>query len=213
MTAHRRFSPLRWRLSPNSRLTRDGRARRRYNCVKQGEWGERAEAAVALVAEHLADRERVGSDPVRIADFGAGNERLRLLLQAGLQGTLDYRSYDLHPQLPTTTRLDVAREMPDADFDVVFCLGLLEYLPSIPDLARRLRTVCRFALVSYVTSDSAVAIPHEERLRHGWTTHLTAKEIETAFDRAGFRLAGSTTSDGEATTLWLWTNLAAERSP
>lgn len=213
MTAHRRLSLPRWRLSPNSRLTRDGRARRRYNCGKQGEWDERANAAVALVSEHVANRERAGSGSVRIADFGAGNERLRLLLQAELQSTLDYRSYDLHPQLPTTTRLDVAREMPDADFDVVFCLGLLEYLPSIPDLARRLGTVCRFALVSYVTSDSPVAIPHEERLRHGWTTHLTAKEIEAAFERAGFRLAGRTTSDGEATTLWLWTNVAAEGSP
>lgn len=189
--------------SATSRLTPAGRARRRYNCGKQGEWDERAEAAVGLLGEH-PDQWKPTAGPAAIADLGAGNERLRELLEIRLDCDLDYRPYDLHPQLPTTTRLDVACEMPAESFDVVFCLGLLEYLPSIPDLAQRLAKRARFALVSYVTSDSPVAIPHEERLRHGWTTHLTAEAIEAAFGEAGFRSPASTISDGEATTLWLW---------
>jgi hypothetical protein len=199
-------------LSPTSRLTRKGRARRRYNCGKQGEWDERAEAAVALLAEQGGDLRSSAPGSVRIADLGAGNERLRSLLQIRLGGAFEYHPFDLHPQLPTTQQLDVVREMPADDFDVAICLGLLEYLPSVPDLARRLKLVCRFAVVSYVISDSPVAIPEEDRLRHGWITHLTAAEVEAAFVENGFSLRGGGESDGQATRLWLWANPAAAGS-
>jgi len=43
----------RWRklTSPTSLLTREGRARRRFNCGKQAEWDERASTAIALLAD------------------------------------------------------------------------------------------------------------------------------------------------------------------
>lgn len=199
-------------LSPTSRLTRKGRARRRYNCGKQGEWDERAEAAVALLAEQVGDRRSSATDSFRIADFGAGNERLRSLLQARLSGDFEYHPFDLHPQLPSTRQLDVVREMPADGFDVAFCLGLLEYLPSVRALAQRLKPVCRFALVSYVISDSPVAISEEDRVRHGWITHLTAAEVEAAFLENGFSPRGRGESDGQATRLWLWASPAAAGS-
>lgn len=212
MGERRRLTPPSWLWSPTSRLTRAGRARRRYNCGKQGEWDERAEAAVALLAEHRDEWQPAAPGAARIADFGAGNERLRSLLQARCGGRVDYHPYDLHPQLPSTTQLDVAREMPDLHFDVAFCLGLLEYLPSIADLTRRLQPVSRFVLASYVTSDSPVAVSYEERLRHGWTTHLTAAEVEAAFGENGFSLRGRSESDGRATRLWLWASPDAASS-
>ena len=116
----------------------------------------------------------------------------------------DYFPFDLHPQLPTTAPLDVSRGLPERSFDLGVCLGLLEYLPSIPHLARALHGRCRFALVSYVTSDSPVAIDRPDRERHGWKTHLAGGELEGAFESAGFAAVGSTRSDGEATTIWLW---------
>lgn len=185
-------------------MTREGRARRRYNCGKQGEWDERAETAVGLLTEHSDLWKTTPSGRLTVADFGAGNERLRGLIENRLDCDIDYRPYDLHPQLPTTKHLDVGVEIPDTDFDVVFCLGLLEYLGSVEDLARRLHGVCRHAIVTYVTSDSPVAISYEDRVRHGWTTHLQAREVEAAFGRGGFRLIGTGTSDGEATRHWLW---------
>jgi len=194
---------LRQLLSPASRLTPRGRARRRFNCGKQGEWNERAETAVGLLQAHR-DEWMTGLERPSIADFGAGNERLRPLLAKTLGSAPDYHPYDLHPQQPTTQRLDVAAGLPARQFDLAICLGLLEYLPSIPDLALSLRGVCRFALVSYVTSDSPVAIDRAERERHGWVTHLTATELEAAFAGAGFAALGSTESDGRATRLWLW---------
>jgi hypothetical protein len=190
--------------SPTSPLTRKGRARRRYNCEKQSEWDDRAETAVALLIDHHDAWRPAPRHPVAIADFGAGNERLRPLLESQLAGEVEYHPYDLHPQLPTTQRLDVSQGLPDRTFDLGICLGLLEYLPSIPGLAGHLHTRCRFVLVSYVASDSPVAIPYDDRVRHGWTTHLTAAEIEEAFGEAGFSSLGHGTSDGTATALWLW---------
>jgi hypothetical protein len=207
-----RGSLLRWLLPPTSKLTRGGRARRRYNCARQEEWGERAEAAVALLAAHEDRCRATTAGSLLVADLGAGNERLRSLLAARLEAEPDYRPYDLHPQLPTTTRLDAAREMPAGKFDVTICLGLLEYLPSVPDLARKLAGTTRFALVSYVTDDSPVAMPRRQRLEHGWTTHLTASEVEAAFTEAGFRQVASAKAEGEITTLWLWENAAVEQT-
>jgi hypothetical protein len=201
----------RWLPSPTSKLTRAGRARRRYNCARQEEWGERAEAAVALLATHEERCRAATAGAFLVADLGAGNERLRTLLEARLEGEVEYHPYDLHPQLPTTARLDAAGEMPAGEFDVTICLGLLEYLPSVTDLAKRLAGATRFALISYVTSDSPVAMTHEQRLNHGWTTHLKASEVEAAFAESGFDQIASAKAEGEITTLWLWENAAVER--
>lgn len=202
----------RWLFPPTSKAAREGRARRRYNCARQGEWSERAEAAVELLAAHEERCRAATTGTLLVTDLGAGNERLRSLLEARLEGALEYRPYDLHPQLSTTAQLDAAREMPAGEFDVTVCLGLLEYLPSVPDLAKRLASATRFALVSYVTSDSPVAMPYEQRLEHGWSTHLTASEVEAAFEESGFRQVASAKAEGEVTTLWLWENAAVERT-
>lgn len=196
----------RWRklTSPTSLLTREGRARRRFNCGKQAEWDERASTAIALLAATREVWEGRTGAPISAADFGAGNERLRPLLQGVLGEDLDYHPYDLHPQRSTTARLDVSQGLPERGFDLAVCLGLLEYLPSVTALAQELARGCRFALVSYVTADSPVAISRDDRLQHGWTTHLRGEEIEDAFAAAGFRSAGTRRSDGEATTIWLW---------
>jgi hypothetical protein len=195
-----------WRrlFSPTSQLTREGRARRRFNCGKQEEWDERAATAMALLQTHREDLRRDDGAVLAIADFGAGNERLRDRLSAALSEDHEYHPFDLHPQLPTTQRLDVAAGLPDRRFDVAICLGLLEYLPSVPPLARSLHDSCRFALVSYVTSDSPVAISRRDREAHAWTTHLGASEVEAAFTSAGFAALDGSESDGRATRLWLW---------
>ncbi|HWC49144.1 MAG TPA: methyltransferase domain-containing protein [Solirubrobacterales bacterium] len=204
MSTRNFLSPLARLFSPTSPLTARGRARRRFNCEKQSEWDGRAETAVALLVDLCNEWLPEPRRGAEIADFGAGNERLRPLLDSQLGGEIQYHPYDLHPQLPTTERLDVSQGLPDQSFDLALCLGLLEYLPSVPTLARDLRAHCRFALVSYVTSDSPVAIPYDDRLQHGWTSHLKGEELEASYREAGFRMLGSGTSDGEATTLWLW---------
>jgi hypothetical protein len=191
-------------LSATSRLTAAGRARRRFNCAKQGEWDERAMTAAGLLYDNRTFWEGTTGRPLSIADFGAGNERMRSLLKASLNVEHTYHPFDLFPQRSTTTRLDVAAGLPDEAFDIAICLGLLEYLPSIRPLAESLHRHCKFSLVSYVTSDSPVSISRSEREHHHWTTHATEAELKADFEGVGFTPVASARSDGEATTIWLW---------
>lgn len=190
--------------SPATILTRQGRARRRFNCGDQASWDERAETAVALWTAHESEWRPQVETPLTVADFGAGNERLRHLLAGTLEIPHEYLPYDLHPQLPTSAPLDVSRELPDRDFDLVFCLGLLEYLAALPAFLAGLHACSRFVLVSYVPCDGPTAAPHSERVRCGWVTHLSREELETQFSAAGFTSVGATTCDRGATGLWLW---------
>jgi hypothetical protein len=191
-------------ISATSRLTAAGRARRRFNCAKQEEWDDRAGAAVGLLADNRGAWEGATGRPVTIADLGAGNERLRALLDARLDVEHTYHPFDLHPQKPTTARLDLGAGLPDRSFDIAACLGLLEYLPSIDALATSLRAHCRFALISYVAADSPISLDRQAREAHNWTTHLTEAELRACFEAAGFLPIASTRSDGDATVIWLW---------
>ncbi|MET0557132.1 MAG: methyltransferase domain-containing protein [Solirubrobacterales bacterium] len=190
-------------VSPTSALTRRGRARRRFNCGDQARWEDRARSAAALLKAHEAQLPSKTGKPLVIADLGAGNERLRSLLGELLDGEHRYLPFDLHPQLPTTTRLDVKQGLPDDRFDVGVCLGLLEYLPNVPDFLDRLGESCSFALISYVTCDSPVAMPREQRLEHHWVSHFAAAELEAAFAAAGFKPLDRTDCEEGVTTLWL----------
>jgi hypothetical protein len=191
-------------LSPSSRLTAAGRARRRFNCIKQDEWDERASTAVSLLFNNHSAWEDVTGRPVAVADFGAGNERMRSLLDTTLAVEHTYHPYDLHPQLPTTTKLDVVAGLPDRDFDITICLGLLEYLPSIPAMAASLHSHSRFTLISYVDADGPAAISRKQREELRWSTHATEEELCSDFTAVGFRLIASTRSDNEATSICLW---------
>ncbi len=194
----------RWRLSAVSKLTPAGRARRRYNCGEQDLWDERASAAAQLLAGNRSAWERADGRPVSIADFGAGNERMRSLLRATLDSDHSYHPYDLHPQTPTTIQLDVVKGLPDRHFDIAICLGLLEYLPSIPDIAISLRAHCRFALTSYVIADGTSGLDREEREERHWTTHATEAVLLADFAAVGFQPRGTTRTDNGATLIVLW---------
>jgi hypothetical protein len=194
----------RWRLSATSRLTAAGRARRRFNCATQDDWTDRASTAALLLAENGSAWEKAVGRPVAIADFGAGNERMRSVLDAALGIEHTYHPYDLHPQAPTTLQLDVAKGLPERDFDIAICLGLLEYLTSIPALAASLRAHCRFALTSYVALDSPVGLDRDEREERHWSTHATEPELGADFAAAGFEQVATTRSDNDVTTISLW---------
>src|SRR5829696_772201 len=97
-----------------------------FNCADQQSpsWQERAVVAVDLLRESLAGDPHT-SAPLTIADFGAGNERLRDVLAERLGRTHTYHPYDLQPQQPTTASMNLAAELPDRRFDAIFCLGLV----------------------------------------------------------------------------------------
>jgi len=178
-----------------------------YNCDRQGDWDERAKTAVGLLAKQQeVVRARV-RPPISIADFGAGNERLRPLLAGELDTPHEYLPYDIDPQLPTTVQLDVTRELPRRDFDVVICLGLLEYLDSVQSFAASLHAHCHLALVSYVARDNPADIGDDLRRDLGWVSHMADEDLEAAFATAGFSLLATAESDERATKTRLWRGL------
>lgn len=161
------------RLRRRTLVLTESRRRQRYNCHQQDDesWERRAETAVGLW--------RQGGDsslsPLRIADLGAGSERLRDVLRRGLEQSFEYAPYDLHPQRPTTQRLDLEREVPDRQFDLIFCLGVLEYLPDLPGLLPAFGGFCRFAVVSYVPTDCRARLSRSARQAIGWRSHLSRR--------------------------------------
>jgi polysaccharide pyruvyl transferase WcaK-like protein len=162
-------------------------------------WDERAETAAVMLARHLGRPDR----PVRIADLGCGNERLRGALEEHLVAPHDYQGYDLLPQRPTVIALDVERELPAADHDVVFCLGLLEYFADLPHLLRRLRSRYDTAVLSYSVFDAPSPLTRRQRRARGWRTHLTAAEVTAGLEQAGWTILEHARVARGRTGLWL----------
>jgi len=106
----------------------------------------------------------------------------------------------------------VKRSLPQRRFDVVFCLGLVEYLQDVELFVRRLADVCSTAVASYVVTDAAAALSSAERRKRRWLSDYTKTELEEIFQSSGFVCEASTTVDNGATEIWLWTARRPESS-
>jgi SAM-dependent methyltransferase len=166
-------------------------------------WEERAEAAVRLLAAHLDDIRGDSSSALRIADFGAGGERLRRLLAARLSAPYTYSGFDIHPQTATVVELDVTRELPLETFDVVFCLGLLEYVAPLEPFLARLRANYPSLVISYTLFDVPHPLTARERRKRGWLTDYTQAELERQFAGAGLAVRDFRRTNQARTGVWL----------
>jgi SAM-dependent methyltransferase len=185
--------------------------RNRYNCHLQDDrdWQDRAETAVALWTGYRDEVPAPAGGELRVADLGCGNERLRAVLTEKLSEGFRYQGYDLHPQLRSTIRLDVRDALPE-HYDLVFGLGLLEYLPDLPGFLPRLARVARFAIVSYVLADSPQALTDEERLKRGWKTHHSRSEIADLCEQSGLHVRRVAEIDRGSSAVWLCESSAAD---
>jgi polysaccharide pyruvyl transferase WcaK-like protein len=181
-------------------------AGRKFNCDSQSDpdWDERAQVAVGLLNEVLAKDKFVLGNCLRIADLGCGNERLRRALQAGLGRAFSYKGYDRRPQSPTVEWIDLRRDVPAQHFDAIFCLGLLEYIPDVASLARRLGGTGTIIIVSYVIADSKSGLTRYDRWARQWRHSYTRAQFENIFRRAGLLLEASAEAENGATVLWAW---------
>jgi hypothetical protein len=162
-----------------------------------------------LVASPLGSRR---GEPLRVGDLGAGNQRLLPALEGKL-ASFDYHAYDLHPQSKDVRWIDVEREMPSRDFDVVFCLGLLEYLRDLDRFVSRLHTICSHAIVSYVMSDPPDSLTPAERRERGWLNDLTQTGLEEIFGRHAYRREAFVLTNAGRTGLWLWATAEDAANP
>jgi hypothetical protein len=166
-------------------------------------WDERAEAATALLAGNAESLLWDRSIGLSIADFGAGNERLNRALASRLGLPYTYAGFDIQPQSEAVVELDVTRELPREDYDVVFCLGLLEYLAQLGPFLSRLSSRYPAAVMSYTVFDAPHRLGKRQRRKRGWLTHYTADRLEREFETRGFMRRDFCLTNQERTGIWL----------
>ena len=212
--AYRRFGEL--VAAPGRQLERQPRAawsqwadrRRRSLPFNLGDaasprWEERAEAAVELLVANACALRSDRSRDLRIADFGAGDQRLRRVLVDRMNVPYSYSPFDIRPQADSVVEVDLSRELPDGNFDVVACLGLLEYLEDVPTFLSRLAARYPAALVSYSIADHPKPLTKRQRRSRGWLTHYTSLQFEREFADAGFARVGFRLVSQGRTGVWL----------
>ena len=205
MTGRRRFASWRRRL-----LGRRLAAPFNLDDATSPSWDERAEVATDLI---LANAAQLGWDQsaiVTVGDFGAGDERLNRVLQARLAQPYRYTGFDLHPQSESVVELDVTRGLPTGDFDIVFCLGLLEYVEPLEPFLARLRARYPVLVLSYALFDVPHPLTRGERRKRGWLTDYTKEDLERRFENLGFVLLDARLTNRQRTALWLLTRPAQD---
>ena len=166
-------------------------------------WEERAEAAVELLVGNVDTLRADPSAGLRIADFGAGDQRLRRILAAQTELQFSYASFDIRPQADSVVQIDLRHELPPGDFDLVACLGLLEYLEEVPTFLDRLAARYPAALLSYSIVDHPAPLTRRQRRSRGWLSDYTTAQFEHELEGAGFaRVASRRVSQGR-TGIWL----------
>jgi Methyltransferase domain len=187
---------------------------RRFNLHLQESqsWQDRAEDAVALWNRRSPELLPVPPPSLRVADLGCGNERLRSILEAQLPVSLVYQGFDRQPQRTSTIRLDLRYQLPEGRFDLVFCLGVLEYLPNLADMLEGLSHLTRFAVASYAIADPPHGLSVRERRDRGWLSDCTRAAFQALCQQAGFKQVDSVLIDRGRTGIWLFVSDSADVS-
>jgi SAM-dependent methyltransferase len=197
------------------RRFRRGESRLPYNLDDAGSprWEERAEAAVALLAANFDAIAPAGSASLQIADLGAGDERLRRALAAGFGRDHMYTAFDIRPQRDTVVELDVREALPPHAFDVVCCLGLLEYVEPLDVFLRRLAERYPSAVLSYTVVDAPQPLNRRDRRKRGWLSDHTTADVERELTAAGFVVVDFVMSNERRTGIWLVCSRHPQPSP
>jgi trans-aconitate methyltransferase len=186
------------------------RRRERFNLHQQASasWHWRAERSVEMWLQSAPDVPE--GRPLAVADLGAGNERLRTVLADKVDRAFAYHGYDLQPQRPTVRRIDLRSALPDRRFDVVFCLGVLEYLPDVAQFLERLHHVTPVAVVSYTVADAPERLSAADREARGWQTNYAREQLSELSRQAGWSTRDFSLIDRDRTGIWLWEAPARE---
>lgn len=150
---------------------------------------------MALVAIQLE-----GEKGCTLADIGCGDQKLRRALdEAGL--LVHYSGFDLLPQGPDVTALDIEAERLPQAFDIGVLLGVLEYCGDPKAVLDRLRGWLGALVVSHAASDLSI-LNDRRKKRLMWKSQLTTGEFEEILGNAGFgALERRITPDGR-TAVW-----------
>ena len=129
------------------------------------EWPERATEAMAMLGPYL---DELGPAPV-VADWGCGRQIIRRLIPA----EWEYRPYDRIQRSADTRLHDFNLGAPPDNADLIFCLGLLEYVDDFWGVLEAAVGQSRFCVFSYVGAAS-----EEQRIKNGWKSGFPVQEVE-----------------------------------
>lgn len=175
----------------------------KFNCDSQNakSWQIRAEKAVDLLCD--ATITSISEEKIlQIGDFGCGNERLKEILAGKINCPFAYYGYDLYPQLESTYAINLEVEIPSKKFDIIFCLGLLEYLTCVDNFLANLAQICRWTIISYVVGDSGFYSLQDVQEK-GWLNHYLIRELEAKFAQNNFNKNSFLLINQGKTGLWL----------
>jgi len=167
-----------------------------FNCeTQQGEkWLARAEIAADLVRS-------VATGRMKVADLGCGDEKMKgALEEAGLD--IDYQGFDLMPQAVQVEKLDLQHDPVPGRFDVALLLGVLEYIPDVVAVLRKIRRAAPLIVVSHLNGEDAYFTPSLAR-RQNWRTVLDRGGFEARLAEAGWTIRESRLTPDRLTIVWL----------
>ena len=105
----------------------------------------------------------------RIADYGSGQQTLKRLIK----NDWEYYPYDYYKRTSDTVFVNFNEELPTQKFDIIFCLGVLEYLDAPYKLLENIINNSRFAVLSYSGFTTM-----KRRKENGWKNNLNLEEFE-----------------------------------
>lgn len=150
-------------------------ARARNTGAEVGTWPDRMQAAWQMFRAEVPQ----DSPALQVADFGCGQQELRHLLPQGWS----YAPYDYRSRSADTRICDFSQSVPDCQHDVIFMLGVLEYLPNPARLLRQALTEARWTVFSCVCGWAPL-----RSFREGWNCRLSWSEVEEIISQTGAKV-------------------------
>ena len=134
-----------------------------------GIWPERMDAAWNLFAGQLPE----DAKSLSVGDYGCGRQELRLKMPA----EWDYTPYDHQMRSVDTVVCDFDNQLPEMRHDVIFCLGVLEYVRQPGRLLAHALRQGRWVVFSNFEGWNPW-----RAWKQGWRGRLTGDEREQIFE-------------------------------
>jgi hypothetical protein len=171
-----------------------------FNLNKQNapSWSQRAQCAAELLIDSKDITQR---NIIRIADLGCGDKKLLRTIEALLEKQFTYQGYDIYPQDNDIIQMDFRDSVPSDSYEIIFILGVLEYIPDLMKLFLSLKNIAPYLIISYTISDSNAYSPSDLK-KVGWAHHFSSAQLETLFENAGFQIEKRILLDDNKIALW-----------
>jgi hypothetical protein len=155
----------------------------------------------ALTCSAIIESLSALSDPLKIADIGCGDMKLKKVLK-GAGVNCVYTGFDLLPQFAGVIAFDVTVDPLPTTFDIAAILGVTEYLTCLEQALGRLRPFVRYLVVSHVIADEKTYSLAE--CKHlGWKNHLSSAAFEEVLVSARYEVIRSELTPDRRTRVWL----------